>query len=318
MESMEKQERQERLQRLREALLRELPALELREAEPLAKYTSFRIGGPAALLALPASEQQLREILQLARKNGVRPVILGAGTNVLVPDAGLETLLIRTKENLTGLQLTEGGRISAECGVTLAALANFAREQGLTGLEFAHGIPGTVGGGLMMNAGAYGGELAQVTARTVYMHPDGSVEIFEGARQGFGYRRSAFAQLDGIILRAEFALQPGDPAEIRRIMDDLAARRRASQPLEFPSAGSTFRRPAGGYAARLIDGAGLKGLQVGGAAVSEKHAGFVINRGGASCADVLALMAQIQMAVEACSGIRLEPEVRLLSLPPDG
>ena len=298
---------------LRAELKENCPALDLREAEPLAKYTSFRIGGPAALLALPVSEAELRTVLLCARRCEVHPVILGGGTNVLVPDAGLQTLVIRTKENMTDLCLPENGRIRAACGVTLARLAAFALEQGLTGLEFAQGIPGTVGGGVMMNAGAYGGELAQTAVQTTVLRMDGRTEIHTGAQQGFGYRHSAFAGLDGVIVSTEFALQPGDPAEIQRTMEDLAARRKASQPLEYPSAGSTFRRPAGGYAARMIDEAGLKGLRCGGAEVSEKHAGFIINRGGATCRDVLTLMGEIQDRVEARTGIRLEPEVRLLT-----
>jgi UDP-N-acetylmuramate dehydrogenase len=302
----------EKLQALCRALNQTCPSLELRTDEPLARYTSFRIGGPAAVLALPATEAELRALLTAAHEHGVRPVILGAGSNVLVPDDGLPTLVIRTREKLNGIRLLDNGHIEADCGATLARVATFALEQGLTGLEFAHGIPGTVGGGILMNAGAYGGELCQTAVRTTVLELDGTTTVYEGTQQGFGYRHSAFTDLTGVILQTEFALTPGDPETIRATMATLAEKRRASQPLDYPSAGSTFKRPATGYAAALIDQAGLKGLQVGGAAVSEKHAGFVINVGGATCRDVLALMAQVQQRVEDASGVRLEPEVRIL------
>lgn len=302
----------ENLLALRQELSQTCPSLRLLEQQSLAQYTSFRIGGPAALMALPASETELRTLLQAARRHGIRPVLLGAGTNVLAPDEGLDALVLRTREGLTELRLLENGHIEAQCGVLLSRLAQFAQAHGLAGLEFAHGIPGTIGGGVMMNAGAYGGELSRVTVRTTVMELDGSLTVYDGSRQDFGYRHSAFSGLDGVILKAEFALAPGDPAQIRAAMAALAEKRRASQPLEYPSAGSTFKRPVGGYAAALIDRAGLKGLRHGGAQVSEKHAGFVINRGGATCADVLALMEEVRQRVEADSGIRLEPEVRLL------
>ncbi len=302
----------EELTLLQQELTHTCPTLELRTQEPLARYTSFRIGGPAALLALPKTEAELRALLLAAGNHHIRPVVLGAGTNVLAPDEGLDTLILRTRDCLAGIRLLENGHLEADCGVTLAKLAVFAQAHGLTGLEFAHGIPGTVGGGVVMNAGAYGGELSQVVVRTTVMEPDGSLRAYEGEQQGFGYRRSAFSSCSGVILKAEFALEPGNPAQIQETMNLLAEKRRASQPLEYPSAGSTFKRPATGYAAALIDGAGLKGLRVGGAEVSEKHAGFIINRGGATCADVLTLMDQVRQRVEETSGIRLEPEVRLL------
>ncbi len=295
------------------ALRAAAPELELRESEKLSQHTSFRIGGPAALFALPRTEQELQSLLKLSGQWDIRPVVLGAGTNVLVPDEGLDTLVICTRDRLGALEMREPGRILAGAGVTLARLASFACGQGLRGLEFAHGIPGTVGGGSVMNAGAYGGELAGVQARTWVMAPDGSVQCLEGAEQGFGYRASAFERMPGaVVLRAEYQLEPDDPAAIRARMEELAARRRASQPLEFPSAGSTFKRPAGGYAAALIDQAGLKGERVGGAQVSPKHAGFVVNAGGATARDVRELIAIVQRRVYETSGVRLEPEVRIL------
>ncbi len=301
-----------RLTELQKSLSVLAPALSLRENEPMAAHTSFRIGGPAALFAKPASEEELRILLTESAKWDVSPVILGAGTNVLAPDAGMQMLVICTRESMNGLVLTEPGCIVAGCGVTLARLATFACSNGLTGLEFAHGIPGTVGGGTVMNAGAYGGELCQVQTRTWTMAPDGTVRCYTGEEQGFGYRTSAFEGSGEIVLRAEYRLQPGDPVEIKSRMEELALKRRTSQPLEYPSAGSTFKRPVGGFAAALIDQAGLKGASVGGAQVSPKHAGFVVNTGGATAQDVKELMAHVQSVVLDHSGIRLEPEVRIL------
>lgn len=301
-----------RLTDLQKSLGALAPVLSLRQNESMAAHTSFRIGGPAALFAQPATEGQLRILLTESKKWDVRPVILGAGTNVLAPDAGMQTLVICTRESMNGLLLTEPGCIVADCGVTMARLAMFACSNGLTGLEFAHGIPGTVGGGTVMNAGAYGGELCQVQTRTWTMTPEGEIRCYTGQEQGFGYRTSAFEGSGEVVLRAEYRLQPGDPAEIKSRMEEFARKRRTSQPLEFPSAGSTFKRPQGAFAAALIDQAGLKGAAVGGAQVSPKHAGFVVNTGGATAQDVKELMTHIQAVVLEQSGIRLEPEVRIL------
>ena len=201
----------------------------------------------------------------------------------------------------------------AGCGVSLARLASFACQQGWTGLEFAHGIPGTVGGGLTMNAGAYGGELRQVVRQVRVLVPEEGIRTLSGEEMAFGYRRSLLTQNPEIVaLSAVFALTPGDPAAIRQRMQELMQKRKESQPLEWASAGSTFKRPEGYFAGTLIDQCGLKGLTVGGAQVSEKHAGFVINRGGATCADVLALIEEIQKRVWEAQGVRLEPEVRII------
>ncbi len=288
---------------------RKWPQMRWLEAEPLARHTSFQIGGPAAM-AFPSSCEELTGLYRLCLAHRMQPLVLGAGTNVLAPDRGVDRLVICTRE-MTGLRDLGGGIIEAQCGVMLSRLAVFARELGLTGLEFAHGIPGTVGGGVYMNAGAYGGEICQAARRTTALLPDGSLWEAEGEDQGFSYRASAFAEKRAVILKTVFALKPGDRASIAARMQDLAVRRRASQPLELPSAGSTFKRPAGGYAAALIEQAGLKGRGVGGAAVSEKHAGFVVNLGGATAADVLATIDLIQKTVWDRSGVRLEPEVRI-------
>lgn len=294
------------LNRLSEAL----PNLPLLPSEPLSKHTSFRIGGPAEVMAVPRTEEELAALLALCGGLGLRPRILGGGTNVLAPDQGLPGLVISTR-NLDKLEISPEGLILAQCGVSLARLAIFAQKNGLTGLEFAHGIPGTVGGGVYMNAGAYGGELSQVTAWTRYMTPEGEIRIFRAEAQDLSYRHSAFQNLPGVVVSAAFRLQPGDSEAIQNRMLELKEKRRASQPLDLPSAGSTFKRPVGGYAAALIQEAGLKGLRVGDAAVSTKHSGFVVNLGSATAADVLTLMSQVRDRVREASGIELEPEVRI-------
>ena len=283
------------------------PTVRFLESEPMANHTSFRIGGPAPM-AFPATEGELVELYRYCLHNQIPARILGAGTNVLAPDGGLQELVISTKE-LTDLKDCGNGIIAAQAGVLMAKLACFARDLGLTGLEFAHGIPGTVGGGIYMNAGAYGGELCQVAVATTALLPDGTVWEAEGDAQDFSYRNSGFQKKGAVVLRSRFRLQPGDREQITARMQELAEKRRASQPLEKPSAGSTFKRPVGGFAAALIDQAGLKGKGVGGAAVSEKHAGFVVNLGGATAADVLATMELVQKEVWEHSGIQLEPEV---------
>ena len=290
-----------------------LPDLEVRAEEPMARHTSFRIGGPARRMACPVSAEQLVLLYEFARECGARHLMIGNGTNLLVPDEGLDRLVIDT----TGLGTLETGpepeTIMAGCGVSLARLASFACQQGWTGLEFAHGIPGTVGGGLTMNAGAYGGELRQVVRQVRVLVPEEGIRTLSGEEMAFGYRRSLLTQNPEIVaLSAVFALTPGDPAAIRQRMQELMQKRKESQPLEWPSAGSTFKRPEGYFAGTLIDQCGLKGLTVGGAQVSEKHAGFVINRGGATCADVLALIEEIQKRVWEARGVRLEPEVRII------
>lgn len=278
----------------------------------MARHTSFRIGGPARRMACPVSAEQLVLLYEFARECGARPLMIGNGTNLLVPDEGLDRLVIDT----TGLGTLETGpepeTIMAGCGVSLARLASFACQQGWTGLEFAHGIPGSLGGAVSMNAGAYGGEMKDVVVSTRYLDHDLNLCEVVGAAHDFGYRHSVFSDTDCVVLGSTLALTPGDPAEIRARMLDLSERRRSRQPLDLPSAGSTFKRPAGGYAAALIDAAGLKGYAVGGAQVSEKHAGFVVNRGGATFDDVLRLMDHIRSEVLRTSGVELEPEVKII------
>ncbi len=288
-----------------------LPEIEIKANEPMAKHTSFRIGGPAEVMAFPKSEEELSRVLKAAGKLGIRPVILGAGTNVLAPDEGLRGLVICLKDCLAGAEQVGENTIRVYAGVTLARAANFAASRSLGGLEFAHGIPGTVGGGVYMNAGAYGGEISQVCSRVCVMDGEGNQRLLTAEEMGFSYRFSRMQLESDIILWAEFQLSPKPEEEIRAKMQELIARRRASQPLELPSAGSAFKRPASGYAAAMIESAGLKGFQIGGAAVSEKHAGFVVNLGGATAADVRAVLQTVADRVEQTNGTRLEPEIRI-------
>ncbi|MBO4419852.1 MAG: UDP-N-acetylmuramate dehydrogenase [Oscillospiraceae bacterium] len=293
-----------------ERLSAALPGVPLLAEEPLAKHTSFRIGGPAEVLACPRSEGELIALLAVCRAEGILPRILGGGTNILAPDDGLPGVVIGTR-GLDFLALTGENEITAGAGVPLARLAVFAQQKGLTGLEFAHGIPGTVGGGLYMNAGAYGGELSQAAVSARFLNETGELLTLTGEEMALSYRHSAFMGMQGLIVSGTFRLNPGDPAAIQARMRELMEKRSASQPLDLPSAGSTFKRPVGGYAAALIQEAGLKGFRVGDAAVSEKHSGFVVNLGHATGADVLALIAQVQKRVRENSGIELEPEVRI-------
>ena len=289
-----------------------LPEMTYEREAPLARYTSFRIGGPAKRMAFPKDGSQMVLLIAFARSCGARPLVIGNGTNLLFPDAGVDRLVVNTRE-YAEVSIDAQGRVVAESGASLARTAVFAQQRGLTGLEFAHGIPGSVGGAVCMNAGAYGGEMRQVVESASVLFPDEGVKRLRGEELSFSYRHSLLADRpDAVLLSAVFALSAGEPEEIRSKMDELMTRRKASQPLEYPSAGSTFKRPEGYFAAALIDECGLKGLTVGGAQVSEKHAGFVINRGGATCADVTALMAEIQRRVWKEKGVRLEPEVKVI------
>lgn len=291
-----------------------LPDLEITAEEPMSRHTSFRIGGPARRMAFPKRAEQVVLLVDFARQCGARPLVIGNGTNLLCPDEGLDRLVIDLSAGLTKLEKgQEPNTIAASCGVSLARLASFACDLGLTGLEFAHGIPGTLGGALAMNAGAYGGEMCQVVRGVHVLFPDEGIRLLTGEEMNFRYRGSLLTDRpDAVALDAVVRLTPGDKEAIRAQMRELMGRRKASQPLEYPSAGSTFKRPVGYFAGTLIDQCGLKGLTVGGAQVSEKHAGFVINRGGATCADVLALMEQVRRRVLEATGVTLEPEVRIV------
>ena len=288
-----------------------LPDLSVKFSEPMSLHTSFRIGGPVEVMAFPKNEKELSQVLQVSRRLDIKPVILGAGTNVLAPDKGMPGLVICLKDCLDGITLLEDHCIRVMAGVTMTRAAVFAANHGLSGMEFAHGIPGTVGGGVYMNAGAYGGEICQICRSVTVMTLDGQLRELSAEEMGFSYRHSVLEEEPGIVVSAVFALQPGETEAIKAKMKELMGKRSASQPLDLPSAGSAFKRPVGGYAAALIDQAGLKGFRVGGAAVSEKHAGFVVNLGGATASDVQSLLDQVSHRVFEASGIRLEPEVRI-------
>lgn len=288
-----------------------LPEIDLRFDESMALHTSFRIGGGVEVMAFPKSAEELAKILKVSVLLDCKPAILGAGTNVLAPDQGLRGLVICLKDCLDGMERLDDTTIRVAAGVTMTRAAVFAANLGLSGLEFAHGIPGTVGGGVYMNAGAYGGEICQVCKTVDVMDFSGNIQTFSNEEMGFSYRHSVLEEQEGIVISATFALVPKAVEEIREKMKGLMGKRSASQPLDKPSAGSAFKRPVGGYAAALIDQAGLKGYQVGGAAISTKHAGFAVNMGGATAEDVKALLAQVADLVFEKSGIRLEPEVRI-------
>lgn len=292
---------------------RRLPALEIRTGEPMSRHCSFKIGGICAAMVFPKSAGEVAEICRVLRSGGISPLVIGNGTNLLVTDKALPRFVIKFGEDMSAILPDGDNGFFAESGCTLSKLAGSARSAALAGLEFAAGIPGSLGGAVVMNAGAYGGEMKDVVTSVRYLDSDLCECEKRGSDLDFSYRHSAFSSGGDIILGCTVRLQPGDPEAIGARMRELAEKRRASQPLELPSAGSTFKRPKTGYAAALIDEAGLKGFSIGGAQVSEKHAGFVVNRGSASFDDVLAVMDHVRETVFARSGIELEPEVRIIT-----
>ena len=299
------------MQTLQATLRERLPQLELREREPMAQHTSFKVGGPVALMALPKTAGEAKAAVKTARELEIEPFFLGNGSNLLVADEGYPGFIIKLTWDFDGIREVNRG-LETGGAVLLSRLSNALVGRGLTGLEFASGIPGSVGGAVTMNAGAYGGEMAQVLESVTFLDEAGEVCTLPVSECGFGYRKSIFSQRKCLILRARFRLEQGDGYAIKARMDELTAKRREKQPLEYPSAGSMFKRPPGHFAAALIDQCGLKGLTVGGAQVSEKHAGFVVNRGGATCGDVLALVDQVKEEVLRQTGVELEMEVKVL------
>ena len=287
------------------------PEISLRFWEPLEKHTSFRIGGPAEVMAFPKNPEQLGLLLNKSALLDCKPVILGAGTNVLAPDEGVRGLVICLKDCLDGMERVDDHCLRVLAGVTMARAAVFAAKNGLSGLEFAHGIPGTVGGGVYMNAGAYGSDISRVCVSAEVMDRDGNIRIVSAQELDFFYRHSALEDTGEIVVSATFRLTLEEPEKIREKMKELQTKRLASQPLNLPSAGSAFKRPAQGYAAALIDEAGLKGYRVGDAAISEKHAGFAVNLGHATAAQVRQLLYEVAQKVKTNAGITLEPEIRI-------
>jgi len=278
---------------------------------PMSAKTSFKIGGAAELVLFPATLEELQICVGLCAQQGIAPFILGRGSNLLVKDSGLDGVVIAT-EKLQKIELSADNAICCEAGVKLSELCVSAQKHGLSGLEFAYGIPGSAGGAAYMNAGAYGGEMKDILQSVRYVNAAGELCGIPAAELNLGYRRSIFMQNGGIVANITMKLTPGDPAEIKAKMDETMRKRLDKQPLDYPSAGSVFKRPAGHFAGALIEQCGLKGQSVGGAQVSEKHAGFIVNTGGAMARDVRALIALVQTVVENETGIFLEPEIRFV------
>lgn len=277
----------------------------------MAKHTTFKIGGNASLVVFPESETQISEIVKAAKQAGIRLITIGNGSNLLVDDDGIDACVMILDEHFSDIKLIDEESIYASAGAMLIKVCRFAYENGLSGLEFAYGIPGTCGGGAFMNAGAYGGEMKDVLVKCSHIDKDGNIGCLENDDLKLSYRHSAYYDNDCIITGLYLKLKKGDKAEIKEKMDDLISRRRNKQPLEFPSAGSTFKRPEGYFAGALIEDCGLRGRSVGGAQVSEKHCGFVINKGGATCRDVLELCKICSDTVYDKKGVKLEMEIRV-------
>ena len=298
------------IQMLKAALVQH--GIPFKENEPLAAHCTFKIGGPARIFLQPKDSDQLCNAISLCRENEVRYYLLGNGSNLLFADGGYSGAVIDLTAAGNEIELLDDGVIRAGAGASLSRVCLLALDAGLTGMEFAYGIPGTVGGAVYMNAGAYGGEINDVLTQVEVLTADGRVVLRAASELNLSYRHSIFEENEECILRAWFRLVPGEKEAICAKMEDLMGRRRDKQPLDKPSAGSTFKRPAGAFAGALIDQCGLRGMQVGGAAVSEKHCGFVVNLGGASCADVLELCRQVSEIVFEKTGYRLEKEVRVV------
>lgn len=310
-----KNRRKKRYNMISKAVVEALQAIVTEEKvhlqEPMAKHTTFRVGGPADCLVEINSPQKLKKTIQYLKLVEIPYVVIGNGSNLLVGDKGYEGVVLQIGSAMSEIRV-EGNCIVAQAGALMSQIAKAALEHGLTGFEFASGIPGSIGGGVVMNAGAYGGELKQViTAVNVLNHEGEELEL-DNATMEFGYRTSVIKHRDFVVTGVTICLTPGDPEAIKAQMDDLAARRREKQPLEYPSAGSTFKRPEGYFAGELIMKAGLRGYQIGGARVADKHCGFIVNMGGACAADVMDVICEVQSRVKEKFNVDLEPEVIML------
>ena len=284
---------------------------EIYKNELMSRHTTFRTGGPASLFIRPENKGQLVEVMALIKKLGTEFFVLGNGSNLLVSDKGFDGVVISLSK-MNDIHLEGDNDIYAEAGAMNSQIAAFARDNGLKNFEFAAGIPGTIGGAMIMNAGAYGGEMKLVTRSVTVLSPEGEIMVLDNASMEFGYRSSAIKGRGYIVISVLLSLEKGDKETITKNMQELAVKRREKQPLEFPSAGSTFKRPEGYFAGKLIEDAGLRGFSVGDAAVSEKHCGFVINKGNATSAEVYELICEVKKRVYENSGVTLEPEVIML------
>lgn len=298
-------------QAVKDSLNRFLPEDQIKTQEMMSRHTTFKVGGPADCLVSPSDEKQLGGIIRYLNKVEIPYFVVGNGSNLLVSDAGYRGVIIKIGDDMAQVTV-DGDRIHAGSGASLARVARAALDAGLTGLEFAAGIPGTVGGALIMNAGAYDGEMKMVVEEVTVLDVEGNLLTLDNSTMEFGYRTSALKNQKFVTTGCTFLLKKGNPEEIKAKMDDFAQRRREKQPLEFPSAGSTFKRPEGHFAGKLIQDAGLAGFSVGGAQVSEKHCGFVINKGDATAKDIKVLIGFVQDKVKDTFGVDLEPEVIML------
>ncbi len=286
--------------------------------EPMSKHTTFRVGGPADCFVTPCSETELKEVMRICRDGGARVYVLGCGSNVLVADEGLRGVVVRIGPKMSDVTIADDGTIRAQAGAMNSKIARAAQAAGLAGFEFAAGIPGTIGGAAIMNAGAYGGELRDVATSVSCLDEANAFVELTAEQADWSYRHSMMGDAGYIVLSVTMKLQRDDPAAIQARMDDLSQQRNEKQPLDLPSAGSTFKRPPGHFAGKLIQDAGMQGHTVGGAQVSTKHAGFVVNIGGATAADVLQVICDVQAAVLADAGVKLKPEVRLWGFDDNG
>jgi len=279
--------------------------------EPMKNHTSFRIGGPADIMVMPGSVDELVSVYRTCREMQVPVFVMGNGTNLVVRDKGIRGVVIKLAENFSGYEVV-GNSIKAQAGILISKVSRLALQYGLTGLEFAEGIPGTLGGAIVMNAGAYNGEMANVAYRTEYLDQNGEIRVLTGEEHRFGKRTSVMQENGGIVLSSELRLEKGAPERIKAMMDDFARQRREKQPLEMPSAGSIFKRPEGYFAGKLVQDCGLRGFRIGGAEVSCKHCGFIVNTGNATAHDVTALIKHIQATVRDRFGVELQTEVKIV------
>ncbi len=277
----------------------------------MCEYSSFKIGGPAELMIIPENKKQAKEAFVFCTSEGVAPFILGNGSNLLVSDNGIKGVVLHTGK-MNNVVLLDETTVECDCGVGLARLCNFALDNSLSGLEFAFGIPGSVGGAAFMNAGAYGGEMKDVILSCEHVTPKGEAQVLKSNELKFGYRHSAYSENGFLITSIRIGLTKGDKSQIKSRMQDIIERRRSKQPLEYPSAGSVFKRPEGHFAGALVEQCGFKGKCIGGAMLSEKHAGFIVNKGGATCDDVLNLIDTIRETVLKEYGVELEREIKLI------